>query len=102
METSDTKCLIFRESTPRTVEVGLAHYGGVRSGVARDLPLSHAEGRLAMLYYALIFFVVALIAAALGMRGVAGMSAEIGYVLVGVAVIFLLVSLLSGAFRGAP
>ena len=55
-----------------------------------------------MLYYALIFFVVALIAAALGMRGVAGMSAEIGYVLVGVAVIFLLVSLLSGAFRGAP
>jgi uncharacterized membrane protein YtjA (UPF0391 family) len=52
-----------------------------------------------MLYYALMFFVVALLAAALGMRGVAGLSAEIGYVLVGIAVIFLVVSLLAGASR---
>ena len=47
-----------------------------------------------MLTWALMFFVVALIAAFLGMRGVAGMSAEIGYMFVVVAVIFLLVSLL--------
>ena len=32
-----------------------------------------------MLHYAIIFFVVALIAAVLGQRGVAGLSAEIGY-----------------------
>lgn len=49
-----------------------------------------------MLHYALMFFVVALIAALLGVRGVAGLSAEIGYVLVSVAVIFLLVAFLSG------
>ena len=49
-----------------------------------------------MLHYALVFFVVAVIAAVLGFRGVAGLSAEIGYVLVGVAVIFLLVALVSG------
>jgi uncharacterized membrane protein YtjA (UPF0391 family) len=49
-----------------------------------------------MLHYALMFFVVALVAALLGVQGVAGLSAEIGYVLVSVAVIFLLVAFLSG------
>ena len=49
-----------------------------------------------MLHYALIFFVVALIAAVLGMRGVAGLSAEIGYLFVVVAVIVLVVALLTG------
>jgi uncharacterized membrane protein YtjA (UPF0391 family) len=43
-----------------------------------------------------IFFVVAIIAAVLGQRGVAGLSAQIGYLFVGVAVLFLLVALLSG------
>lgn len=49
-----------------------------------------------MLHYALIFFVVALIAALLGFRGVAGLSAEFGWVFVVLAVIFLAVGLLSG------
>ena len=49
-----------------------------------------------MLHWALIFFVIALIAAALGQGGVAGLSAEIGYLLVGVAVIFLVVAMISG------
>jgi uncharacterized membrane protein YtjA (UPF0391 family) len=49
-----------------------------------------------MLYYALMFFVVALIAAVLGMRGVAGLSAEIGYFLVVVAVVFVVIALLTG------
>ena len=52
-----------------------------------------------MLYWAVIFFVVALVAAALGMRGVAGLSANIGYTLVGVALIFLVIALVTG---GAP
>ena len=49
-----------------------------------------------MLQWAVIFFVIALIAAALGRGGVAGMSAEIGYLLVGVAVIFLVVAVITG------
>ena len=49
-----------------------------------------------MLHYAIIFFIVALVAAVLGQRGVAGLSAEIGYLLVGVAVIFLLVAMVTG------
>jgi uncharacterized membrane protein YtjA (UPF0391 family) len=49
-----------------------------------------------MLYYALAFFVIAVIAAVLGMRGVAGLSAEIGYFLALIAAIFVVVAFLSG------
>ncbi len=49
-----------------------------------------------MLQWAIIFFVIALLAALLGQRGVAGLSAQIGYLFVGVAVLFLLVALLTG------
>ena len=53
-----------------------------------------------MLSWALTFFVIALIAAALGLSGVAGLSAEIGYLFVVVAVIFLVVHLVTG--RSVP
>jgi len=53
-----------------------------------------------MLHYALVFFVVALVAALLGFRGVAGLSAEFGWIFVVLAVIFLAVGLLTG--RGVP
>ena len=49
-----------------------------------------------MLSWAILFFIIALVAAVLGQRGVAGLSAQIGYVLVAVALIFLLFALLTG------
>jgi uncharacterized membrane protein YtjA (UPF0391 family) len=49
-----------------------------------------------MLHWALVFFVIALIAALLGFRGVAGLSAEFGWVFVLLAVIFLAIGLLTG------
>jgi uncharacterized membrane protein YtjA (UPF0391 family) len=49
-----------------------------------------------MLHYAIVFFVIALIAATLGFRGVAGLSAEIGWFFAVLAVVFLVVALLSG------
>ncbi len=55
-----------------------------------------------MLHYAIVFFIIALIAAALGIRGVAGLSAQIGYVFVVLAVIFLVVALLNGAGHAPP
>lgn len=55
-----------------------------------------------MLHYAVLFFIIALVAALLGMRGVAGLSAEIGYVLVVVAVIFLVVAFLTGRGPATP
>ncbi len=49
-----------------------------------------------MLHWALVFFVIALIAALLGFRGVAGLSAEFGWVFVVLAVIFLAIGLFTG------
>ena len=49
-----------------------------------------------MLHWALIFFIVALVAALLGFRGVVGLSAECGWIFVVVAIIFLAVGVLSG------
>jgi uncharacterized membrane protein YtjA (UPF0391 family) len=49
-----------------------------------------------------MFFVVALIAMVLGLRGVAGLSAEIGYVLVVVALIFVAISFFVGRAPPVP
>lgn len=49
-----------------------------------------------MLQWALIFFVVAIVASVLGARGVAGMSAQVGYALVVIAVIFVVLAFLFG------
>jgi len=49
-----------------------------------------------MLQWALIFFVVAIIASVLGARGVAGMSAQVGYALVVIAIIFVVLAFLFG------
>jgi uncharacterized membrane protein YtjA (UPF0391 family) len=49
-----------------------------------------------MLSWAITFFVIALVAALLGFRGVAGLSANIGYLFAVIAVIFLVVAMLSG------
>jgi len=55
-----------------------------------------------MLHYAVVFFIIAVIAAALGLRGIAGMSADIGWVFAMLAIVILVVGLLGGAIRGGP
>ncbi|MBP1849088.1 DUF1328 domain-containing protein [Rhizobium halophytocola] len=52
-----------------------------------------------MLYYALVFLVVALIAGALGFGGIAGASVGIAKILFFVFIVLFLISLLTGAFR---
>jgi len=49
-----------------------------------------------MLHYAIVFFVIALIASLLGFGGIAGMSAQIGWIFAVLAVVFLAVALISG------
>lgn len=49
-----------------------------------------------MLYYALMFLIVGVIAAALGMFGVAGMASQIAWVLFAIGVILLIVNFLTG------
>jgi len=53
-----------------------------------------------MLSWALACFIIALIAALLGLGGVAGLSADIGWLFALLAVVLLVVTLLTG--RGAP
>lgn len=53
-----------------------------------------------MLRWAIIFFVVALVAAALGFGGLAGMSMEIAKFVAVIALILFVVSLVMGGLRG--
>jgi len=57
--------------------------------------------RNAMLYYALVFLVVALIAGVLGFGGIAGASAGIAKILFLVFIVLFLISLVSQLFRRA-
>ena len=52
-----------------------------------------------MMHYALVFFVIALVAALMGFGGVAGLSAQFGYLFAVLAVIMLIVGLLSRGGR---
>jgi uncharacterized membrane protein YtjA (UPF0391 family) len=70
--------------------------GGPGFALQKERSSARAQRRFAMLHWAVVFFVVALVAALLGFRGVAGLSAEFGWVFVVLAVIFLAVGLLSG------
>ena len=55
-----------------------------------------------MLYYALVFLVVALFAGVLGASGVAAVATNIAYVLFVIAIVLFLVHLLSGRRTLAP
>lgn len=55
-----------------------------------------------MLDYAVTFFVIALVAALLGFSGVAGLSAQIGWLFAVLAVVFLVVALVGGRTRMLP
>jgi uncharacterized membrane protein YtjA (UPF0391 family) len=55
-----------------------------------------------MLTWALTFFIIALVAAALGMGGVAGLSANIGWLFAVIGVIILVVAMVTGRSAGPP
>jgi len=56
---------------------------------------------IAMLYWALVFLVVAIIAGALGFGGIAGTSAGIAQILFFIFLAFLVISLIAALFRRA-
>jgi uncharacterized membrane protein YtjA (UPF0391 family) len=78
--------------------------------ILQFLPLpnvdTHALGieqkGLQMLHYALVFFVVALIAAIFGFGGIAAGAAEIAKVLFFIFLVLFIVSLVAGLFRRGP
>ena len=61
--------------------------------------LSVAAEVRAVLYYALVFLIVGLIAGALGVSGVAAVASQIAYVLFVIAIVLFIVHLVSGRRR---
>jgi len=61
--------------------------------------LGFGQKGLQMLHYALVFFVVALIAAVFGFGGIAAGAAEIAKILFFIFLILFVVSLVTGLFR---
>jgi len=55
-----------------------------------------------MLHWALMFFVIALVASMLGFGGVAGLSYQIGYICAVLAVVFLVVWVVTGRSPHVP
>jgi len=53
-----------------------------------------------MLYYALVFFIVAIIAAAFGFGGIAGAATGIAKILFFLFIVLFLASLIFGGLRG--
>ena len=66
-------------------------------GFARSTPTK--VERTNMLHYALVFFIIALIAALFGFGGIAAGAAEIAKVLFFIFAVLFLVSLIVGLFR---
>jgi uncharacterized membrane protein YtjA (UPF0391 family) len=85
---------------------------GIRDGAERSCPIEkHTEcqprcdgdflalsvaGGIGMLYYALMFLVVALIAGVLGVTGVAGIASQIAWVLFLIGILLLGINFLTG------
>lgn len=55
-----------------------------------------------MLYYALVFLIVGLIASALGLSGVAGVATQIAWILFLISLVFLVLHLATGRRTRIP
>ena len=73
-------------------------------GAPNDTPFNHPfnPGERPMLYWALMFLVVALIAAIFGFGGIASTATGIAQILFVVALVLFLVSLLANFMRRSP
>jgi uncharacterized membrane protein YtjA (UPF0391 family) len=80
-------------SVIRQDEAGWNHRPG------RPFPFNRIRRRRTMLYYALVFLVVAIIAGVLGFGGIAGASAGIAQILFFLFLAALVISLVMGWFR---
>ena len=73
-----------------------------RFGAELRRPIALNWEDLAMLYWAVVFFVVAIIAALFGFGGIAAGATEIAKILFFVFLVLFVVSLLFGGFRRRP
>ena len=55
-----------------------------------------------MIYYAMVFFILALIAGAMGMMGMAAIASQIAWILLLVGVVLLVYHIITGRRAGPP
>ena len=72
---------------------------GTKLPLKRLILTNKAKKEIAMLYYTLIFLVIALVAGALGFGGIAGASAGIAQVLFFIFLALLVISLIASIIR---
>src|SRR6185437_10469476 len=77
----------------------VARRASLRTGKRRTLRRYQQKGRVAMLHYAIVFFVIAIIAAVFGFTGIAAGAAEIAKILFYIFLVVFVVTLLLGVFR---
>jgi uncharacterized membrane protein YtjA (UPF0391 family) len=70
-----------------------------RSGSLKLRCTQRPTRRVAMLHYAIVFFVIAIIAAVFGFTGIAAGAAEIAKILFYIFLVVFVVTLLLGVFR---
>src|SRR5690606_14461573 len=92
----DQPGLVFRSGSEKIGGVSL-NEGNNRA--PRTLTAAGNEGDLPMLYWTLVFLVIALIAGVLGFGGIAGASAGIAQILFFIFLAFLVISLVAGFIR---
>jgi uncharacterized membrane protein YtjA (UPF0391 family) len=63
---------------------------------------TQSHWRKIMLHYAVVFFVIAIIAAALGFTGIEAGAAEIAKILFFVFMVFFILALIGGTFHWPP
>jgi uncharacterized membrane protein YtjA (UPF0391 family) len=80
------------------VSAGRARRGAL-SAAADVRTRFHPSRRVAMLHYAAVFFVIAIIAAVFGFTGIAAGAAEIAKILFYIFLVVFVVTLLLGVFR---
>lgn len=72
---------------------------GLTPSCSQLLPVRHFQPEIVLLYYALVFLVIALVAGLLGFGGMAAGAAGIAKLLFMVFIVLALVSLVAGLMR---
>jgi uncharacterized membrane protein YtjA (UPF0391 family) len=83
-------------------KLSLSKYGTFSATNLEGRSLALVGKEDTMLYYALIFLVVGLIAGALGVSGVAAVASQIAWVLFVIGIVLLIVHLISGRRTMVP
>ncbi len=88
------------EQVPAALRIGCSWFETHKSFIMREIfRVQDADKESIMLYWAVIFLIVAIIAGAFGFFGVEGLATEIAKILFVIFIIVFLISLVGG-FRG--